>query len=166
MEILLFLLIVIIIAFILDYWPVLVVMFAVIIIYVIFLLISNIKKGKKSNIEKDENTFSLNNAVDTVSPSNVFYSKIVGVTYTDAKKILPTINGGEQLSVIREKNNEYDKNAIALYYKYHKLGHLSREVAADIAPFIDNGTVVKVFVENITGGNGKTYGCNIEIEVF
>ncbi|MBR3591629.1 MAG: HIRAN domain-containing protein [Clostridia bacterium] len=99
-------------------------------------------------------------------------TKVVGVTYENEsgvaiQSILPNLKHGENLFFIRDYHNQYDENAIKVYSKSGHIGHLSKELAAEIAPFLSEyddydleGRVIE-----ITGGDGKSSGCNIEIWV-
>ena len=93
-----------------------------------------------------------------------FYSKIVGVTFGDVQRYIERLHIGTILTVVREPDNPYDNNAIALYDWRYCLGHLSRQVAASMAPRIDAGAIYKVTVVEITGGKDRHYGVNIFIE--
>lgn len=95
-----------------------------------------------------------------------FFTKVAGVTFRNAQSILPTIKRGAVLALVRERNNEHDSNAVKVMYGAKQIGYLNRDVAADIAPIIDSGGSVSATVVEITGGRGKTYGCNIEITVY
>ena len=44
-----------------------------------------------------------------------FYSKIVGVTFGDVQRYIERLHIGTILKVVREPDNPYDNNAIALY---------------------------------------------------
>lgn len=94
------------------------------------------------------------------------YTKVVGVTYDGIQSILPRLHAGMPLKLVREPSNQYDKNAVAVWCNGKKIGHLSRDLAADIAPLMDSGTAVDGTIEGITGGSGKTYGCNIKVTIY
>lgn len=95
-----------------------------------------------------------------------FYSKIVGVTYDNRQYYISCLKEGDQLKLSREPDNIYDVNAIAVYdSKGNQLGHIRRDLAATIAPMIDNGESAFATVEEITGGDGYNYGANIKIYV-
>lgn len=104
-------------------------------------------------------------------PENEFYSKIAGVTHnnpdgTSRQKLLEFCKDGEELQFIREPENAYDKNAIKICRgSGEQLGYTRSELAADLAPRIDAGEKIRVFVSEITGGeqDTSTRGCNIKI---
>lgn len=64
---------------------------------------------------------------------------------TDAiKRFMP----GLPLILTREPTNKYDPNAVAVNFthktgKVYKVGHVPRGLAAELAPLMDAGTVVK-----------------------
>lgn len=70
------------------------------------------------------------------------------------------------MALVRERNNEHDSNAVKVMYGAKQIGYLNRDVAADVASIIDGGGSASATVVEITGGRGKTYGCNIEITVY
>ncbi len=102
------------------------------------------------------------------------YTKLVGVTKENDKganiqDILPLLSEGGRLILIRDFGNPYDENAIKVYYHTKKesihIGYLNRELAANLSEFLDENPTFDIdgIVDEITGGNGKTYGCNIQI---
>lgn len=96
-----------------------------------------------------------------------FYTKIAGVTFGNAQSNIARLKSGDSLNFKREPNNKYDPNAIAVRKDSTKLGHLSSDIAQDIAPLIDSGCLIFGKVKNVTGGyNGKSFGCNIEITIW
>lgn len=99
-------------------------------------------------------------------------TKIVGVTYknedaVEIQSILQSLKPGENLFFIRDYHNKYDENAIKVYCKSGHIGHLNKELAANISPFLSENDDYDLEgrVVEITGGNGKSIGCNIEIWV-
>lgn len=101
-----------------------------------------------------------------------FHSKIVGVTKKneDGQKIQSLLKDmseycceGTPLSLEHESDNPYDKNAIKVYYEYDHIGYISRDLAEDLAPLVDQQRV-EAEISEITGGeDGKSFGCNILI---
>ncbi len=102
------------------------------------------------------------------------YTKLVGVTKendkgTNIQDILPLLSEGGRLILIRDYGNQYDENAIKVYYHTKKesihIGYLNHELAANLSGFLDENPTFDIdgIVDEITGGDGKTYGCNIRI---
>ncbi len=129
---------------------------AVIIALIIALIIS--KRESKSALRKLEKEYTIDYDI---------YTKLVGVTFNGIQNILPGLKPGMPVILRHEKNNPYDKNAILALCNGNRIGHLSADLASDIAPLIDKGIPVTGVVQNITGGGyGKSYGCNIKILVY
>jgi len=84
------------------------------------------------------------------------------------------VKQGEILLLDREPTNPNDKNAISVsvapieYVEQDtKIGYISRELAADLAPIMDSGGKIVCIVLNRTGGReGKSFGVNIELTVY
>ena len=99
------------------------------------------------------------------------HTKAVGVTYanddgTSRQQLLRQIAKNPQnvnVSLKREPRNRFDSNAVAIQANGHVIGHLSRELAADIAPIIDAGGDAFATAIALTGG--ETLGMNISIQV-
>ena len=69
--------------------------------------------------------------------------------------------------MIRDKYNKYDSNCINVCNDNGDiLGHISKELAARLAPSIDKGITVTGRIAEITGGGPKYIGCNIEIFIY
>lgn len=130
-------------------WWIIVVVVAIV-VYIIWIMARTIPKGIPPDYTIDY----------------TFPTKIVGVTFNGIQNVLPTLRSGMKLVFVRERHNAYDKNAVAVYCSGHKLGHLSADLAADIAPLMDSGIPVRGEILNVTGGGRKNYGCNINVEVY
>ena len=93
-----------------------------------------------------------------------FYTKAAGVSFEGRQELVKTLQEGCAVQLRREADNQYDPNAIALYYQDQQIGYLKRELAKNLAPVIDQGTVYQAVVSQITGGEGKNYGVNLLIK--
>lgn len=69
--------------------------------------------------------------------------RVVGVTfapnYPGHILALDKLEGDIQLRLVRNPHNKFDANAVEVRYGNEMLGHLSKDVAARIAPKLDNG---------------------------
>ena len=101
-----------------------------------------------------------------------FYTKVVGVTRenedgTSRQKIIGRLKAGDKAALRREPDNRYDPNAVAVCTASgEQIGYLSREVAAEIAPLLDQGTRVDAEVSSLTGGGllyKRTRGVNLKL---
>lgn len=109
-----------------------------------------------------------------------FISKLVGVTSMNVdgldrqKHIRRFARVGKTVFLRREASNAHDSNAIAadidcrymlIFSGRLQIGYLSREVAASIAPLMDDGHKVTCYITQVTGGGVHTLGANIRIDI-
>ncbi|MDD3627660.1 MAG: HIRAN domain-containing protein [bacterium] len=93
-------------------------------------------------------------------------TKVVGIQYNEGKSSIGHLNPGDTINLVREPKNTADPNAIAVKdLGGNKLGYISREWAARLAPKIDAGSKVNTTVKNITGSYEIGFGLDITIEV-
>jgi hypothetical protein len=64
---------------------------------------------------------------------------LAGFTYWDGCIALEHLKIGSKLRFVREINNKFDPNAIALYFKSFKLGYIPSRVNEQMSRFIDMG---------------------------
>lgn len=108
-----------------------------------------------------------------------FYTKVVGVSFVNAypdnlyaldQAQHEAQQSGEPLSVILVRNpeNQYDSNAIevhipALGERWAMIGHLTRPIAARLAPEMDAGTRWAAAVESVLIAEGHLDNPGISI---
>lgn len=111
---------------------------------------------------------------------NNISSKIVGVTYDDPRsglnrqKIIRTfVKPGSQLEARLESDNEFDPNAVALWFskrvlfqksEYH-LGYMTKTINERMAGLLREGRKLDIRVKELTGGTKEepSIGVNIVI---
>lgn len=96
------------------------------------------------------------------------YTKVVGVTRKNEddepiQELLEDMDTSWELSFERDYANEYDDNAIKVYAEGSHIGYLSRQLAEELSPKIDDCYSLFGEITEITGGGDKNYGCNIRI---
>ena len=135
-------------------------------------LIGLIAMAVAKPIENSEGKSRVSVKMETIErPDNEFFSKIAGVTKENPdgisrQELLKHRKEGEELQFIRDPKNPYDENAIKICLKTgEQLGFVGAELAEDLAPRIDKGEHIQVFISEITGGeeDRPTLGCNIKI---
>lgn len=95
-------------------------------------------------------TFELYGTLDT---------KIVGVRYYNGHATV-----GEHVLVRREATNPYDSNAIRVdNVQRDQIGHIPRQNAAKLAPYMDTGALV---VSGVLSGRRGEYDCPIRISLY
>lgn len=124
---------------------------------IVLIIVFIVKRAKSNSPKYDLSQYFVDYTINT---------KVVGVTYNGIQNILPTLRSGMTLSFIREPNNRYDRNAVAVICNGNNIGHLSADLASDIGPIMDNGIPVTGKILNISGGGRLSYGCNIEVTVY
>lgn len=97
-----------------------------------------------------------------------YNSKLVGVTFEGRQAVISTLKGNEPLRVRREAENEYDPNAVAVDVKVGEellpIGYIAKDKNLEIAKSLDAGIPVEIKLASLTGGNGKSFGVNIELQ--
>jgi hypothetical protein len=97
-----------------------------------------------------------------------YNSKLVGVTFEGRQAVISTLTGKEQLRVRREADNEYDPNAVAVDVQKDKewlpIGYIAKDKNLEIAKSLDANIPVEIVLSTITGGDGKSFGVNIELQ--
>ena len=102
-------------------------------------------------------------------------SKVAGVTYENRQEVIAQLRGNEPCRIVPEPDNKYDKNALAVHVavapgQVAHVGYLPRELAAQVAPWLEEEAVMAELLE-ITGGfetsEGYTasYGLRIRVEI-
>lgn len=110
--------------------------------------------------------------------SDIIRTKIAGVSHDNPdgesrqKIIKKYVSKGLSLQLVREPDNPYGENAIAVFInspveKFHKqLGYIHSELSTRLAKIMDSGKFVSAKVLNVTGKDKDTLGVNIEIHII
>ncbi|MCL2818679.1 MAG: single-stranded-DNA-specific exonuclease RecJ, partial [Actinomycetia bacterium] len=101
---------------------------------------------------------------DGILDAPSFFTKLTGVTFERRQELLAQLTVEDELELRRDLRNAYDSNACAVYSVRlnAQLGFLNRDLAAVLAPALDEGVVYQVEIGSITGGeDGKAYGLNV-----
>jgi single-stranded-DNA-specific exonuclease len=101
----------------------------------------------------------------TIADAPRFHTKIAGVSFEGRQDTIAGLQAGATLELRREPSNPHDANAIAIHYGNLQLGFLNKELAAHLAPLLDNGVRYRVRVASLTGGTQeKNRGVNVLLE--
>jgi len=91
-----------------------------------------------------------------------FHTKLAGVTFEGRQDIVSRLNPGAPLRLVRQPDNEHDKNAVAVFDSHGgHVGYLNRRLAAVLAPAIDSGVAYDIEVADVTGGQNRSMGLNV-----
>ena len=112
------------------------------------------------------------------NPEIVFRTKLVGVTHENQdgknrQKLIKKLKPGQRLTLKREPNNQFDKDAIGVFgFSGDQLGYLPGGDTL-LANHMDMGGEAYAVVYRVTGGPGilgfffktkaKSYGCVIDV---
>ena len=88
---------------------------------------------------------------------------MVGVSFEGRQNLIAGLAPGDPLELVREADNAYDPNALAVRYGRLQLGYLRREIAQRLAPNVDAGDRYGIVVGSITGGGDKHVGVNVRV---
>lgn len=96
-----------------------------------------------------------------------FLTELVGVSFrpAEAKEVVDALTIGQELTLERDPENEYDASAIKVIDPDSEqfIGFIksSGGEAAEIAPFLDNGWTARVYVTSILGKRR----CGLKVEL-
>lgn len=116
-----------------------------------------------SQLFEKKDAFLVRDRFASIGESNDFYTKVVGVSFEGRQNLLGGLAPGDPLELVREADNAYDPNALAVRYGRLQLGYLRREIAQRLAPNVDAGDRYNVSIGSITGGGERHIGVNIRV---
>lgn len=102
-----------------------------------------------------------------IAEAKSFSTKVVGVSFDDRQSAAASLRGGEELALVRQKDNPADENAIAVRTADGtQVGYLRRQIAAALAPLMDAGATYAARVSEVTGGTEqkRSRGVNVVVE--
>ncbi|MFB3170045.1 HIRAN domain-containing protein [Neobacillus sp. 179-C4.2 HS] len=92
--------------------------------------------------------------------------KVKGVSFDRRQDVIAKMDSLDRIVLKRERSNEYDGNAIAVYtIRNEQIGYIDREVSTELAAIIDEGRKVVASISKIIGGGGYHYGVVLDIYV-
>src|SRR5579875_52208 len=99
----------------------------------------------------------------TIADAWVFNTKVAGVSFEGRQDVLAGLRAGDPLELVRDRDNRYDSNAIAVKRGALQIGFLNKELAERLAPRFDQGVRYRAEVTAITGGGSRSRGGNIRV---
>jgi single-stranded-DNA-specific exonuclease len=116
-----------------------------------------------SELFAKKDAFLVRDRFASIGESNDFYTKVVGVSFEGRQNLIAGLAPGDPLELVREADNAYDPNALAVRYGRLQLGYLRREIAQRLAPNVDAGDRYSISIGSITGGGDRHIGVNIRV---
>lgn len=92
--------------------------------------------------------------------------KVAGVTFEGRQEIIALVRDGDDILLVPEPDNAFDRNAVKVLWQERHIGYLPKDTAAEVAPML-NGHSAAGWVMRCTGGteNFPTMGLDIEFEM-
>ena len=91
-------------------------------------------------------------------------SPLAGFRYGEAAAVMPQLQPGDALELVREEDNPFDPNAVRVQWRGRKLGYVPRRQNAAIAWGLERGTPLRARVSRLTEHPNPAR--RIEFEVF
>lgn len=80
-----------------------------------------------------------------------FTVKVAGVSKDNRKQFVDELYENQSILAVRERDNAYDRNAIALYAGLNKIGFIPKDTAEKIAQKVDRGKGMAVKIKSVSG---------------
>lgn len=98
------------------------------------------------------------------------YTKLVGVTFANEdgssrQEIISALSAGDKLHLVDLASEKYPEAIGVLNSKNQHCGNLRKDLALSLREDYEHFEALSVRVTEVTGGDGRSYGCNIEISV-
>ena len=77
-------------------------------------------------------------------------SPLAGFQYYDGKALWNDMKLGDALTLVRERDNPHDANAVRIEWNGSRLGYIPRRENADVARQMDRGAPVKARIVKLT----------------
>ncbi|HET9049888.1 MAG TPA: HIRAN domain-containing protein [Chiayiivirga sp.] len=94
----------------------------------------------------------------------LFQGAIAGLAYAEGPRLLPNLNAGDAVALVREPLNPHDNRAVRIDWQGHKLGYVPRACNAPIAQRMDAGETLDAKILAVRAGQG--YWDAVEVEVM
>lgn len=148
----------------------------VIIVLMVVIIWAVIKASKAESSTPAKPQFTPTRTIASIPPDfpieRSWRDRVVGESHwnydgSSRQEILTRCQEGELLVFVREPDNEYDPNAIAVCrFNGEQIGYLDRDLAADLAPEMDEGYGHFGALEKVVGGTPDKPSRGAVITVF
>ena len=76
-------------------------------------------------------------------------SQLAGFWYYEGETVWPKLKLHDELQLFREPDNPHDSNAVAVYWREHKLGYLPRRENKVVAGLLDQGVALSAGISQL-----------------
>ncbi len=73
----------------------------------------------------------------TPAPLELYSGYLAGINYYSLKDVYHFLSAGQQLRILREPENAYDKLAIAIWFNEYKLGYIAKKDNQVLSKLLD-----------------------------
>ena len=91
-------------------------------------------------------------------------SLTAGLRHHEAKAVWDQMKAGDPLTLVRERDNPNDPNAVRIEWGGHKLGYLPRADNEAVARQLDRGNKIEARITRI--GQYRNHRRKLELEVY
>jgi hypothetical protein len=91
-------------------------------------------------------------------------SPLAGFRYGEAAAVMPMLQPGDALELVREDDNPHDPNAVRVEWRGRKLGYVPRRENAALAWGMDRGTAIRARISKLAEHANPAR--RIEFEVY
>lgn len=102
----------------------------------------------------------------TPNPDLLLYAEVAGFWFTEGRRIESDLRPGAMLRMVREPDNKYDSNAVALYFSDTKIGYIPKVYNKPIAQIMDNATTHSLHAHISSVEYGETNDIHIFFEIL
>ena len=89
-------------------------------------------------------------------------SPLAGFRYGEAAAVMPVLQRGDALELVREPDNPHDANAVRVEWRGRKLGYVPRRENAALAWGLARGMALRARISALSAQRAR----RIELEVF
>ena len=133
--------------------------------------LATLKNGKGDSTQLDafvDNAFArsgefLRDRYASIGGASQFHTKLAGVSFEGRQDVIAGLRVGVDVQLQRQPENQFDSNAIAVFFGALQLGFINKGIAKHIAPLIDDGARYQARIESLTGGANKNRGVNVYV---
>lgn len=98
-------------------------------------------------------------------------TKLVGVSFqnedgSERQSLIKSLKQGDNLTIEAEPSNKYDSNSHVIKFNSKIIGHISRELSADLVnKKLNKENIIGIKEWKVTGSDKHTLGVNVIIEI-
>lgn len=127
---------------------------------------------KKNDLEKSTNNNEIKILVDnqdrkivkTISRKKIDKIKLSGVTFNNRQTNISELIVNQELFLIRERDNIYDKHAILVVDKNdNDIGYIPKVINKKYSKLYDQGIVFESYLYSVSGGGNYNFGVTIAV---